>query len=146
MNHPKTASTPKENPPSAPKPAAAPKSPVPAAWAWHHRTLLALRRRLGAETRQHQLDSVGASTGETTEPVDTVSDKLEHELLLAELHREENTLAEVDAALARIESGTYGICEVTGKPIPAQRLRALPWTRVLREVAERQEHGQLPRA
>jgi RNA polymerase-binding transcription factor DksA len=40
-----------------------------------------------------------------------------------------DTLIEIDAALQRIESGTYGICEGCGKPIPAQRLSALPWAR-----------------
>ena len=85
--------------------------------------------------------SAATSVGGSTAPVDTVSDKLEHELLLAELRLEENTLAEVDAALTRIDTGVYGTCEVTGKAIPAQRLRALPWTRVVREVAEQREHS-----
>jgi DnaK suppressor protein len=38
------------------------------------------------------------------------------------------TLAAIDAALQRIEDGTYGICEVCGKPIGAERLSAIPWT------------------
>jgi RNA polymerase-binding protein DksA len=41
-----------------------------------------------------------------------------------------DTLAEIDAALQRIEDGTYGICEVCGKPIGADRLSAIPWTRL----------------
>jgi DnaK suppressor protein len=40
------------------------------------------------------------------------------------------TLAEIDAALQRIEDGTYGICEGCGKPIGAERLNAIPWTRL----------------
>jgi RNA polymerase-binding protein DksA len=40
------------------------------------------------------------------------------------------TLAEIDAALERIEDGTYGICEGCGKPIGAERLSAIPWTRL----------------
>jgi RNA polymerase-binding protein DksA len=40
------------------------------------------------------------------------------------------TLAEIDAALQRIEDGTYGICEVCGKPIGAERLAAIPWARL----------------
>jgi RNA polymerase-binding protein DksA len=40
------------------------------------------------------------------------------------------TLAEIDAALQRIEDGTYGICEVCGKPIGAERVSAIPWTRL----------------
>ena len=41
-----------------------------------------------------------------------------------------DTLAEIDAALQRIEDGTYGSCEVCGKPIGADRLNAIPWTRL----------------
>jgi len=41
-----------------------------------------------------------------------------------------DTLFEIDAALKRIEDGTYGICEVCGKPIGAARLEAIPWTRL----------------
>lgn len=40
------------------------------------------------------------------------------------------TLAEIDAALKRIDDGTYGICEVCGKPIGADRLSAIPRTRL----------------
>ncbi|HEX5136189.1 MAG TPA: TraR/DksA C4-type zinc finger protein [Planctomycetota bacterium] len=36
-------------------------------------------------------------------------------------------LGDVEAALARIEKGTFGICERCGKPIPAKRLEALPY-------------------
>ncbi len=34
---------------------------------------------------------------------------------------------EIDAALARIDDGTYGICSISGKSIPKERLRAIPW-------------------
>ena len=40
------------------------------------------------------------------------------------------TLGEIDAALARIDDGTYGTCEVCGKPIGAERLAAIPWARL----------------
>ncbi len=40
----------------------------------------------------------------------------------AELH-------EVELALAKMEAGTYGLSEATGRPIPFARLRALPWAR-----------------
>lgn len=36
-------------------------------------------------------------------------------------------LDQINAALKRIEEGTYGKCEVDGKPIPEKRLEALPW-------------------
>ena len=34
---------------------------------------------------------------------------------------------DIDRALAKIDAGTYGICERCGKPIPKERLRALPY-------------------
>ena len=40
------------------------------------------------------------------------------------------TLGEIDAALQRIEEGSYGVCEVCGKPIGAERLSAIPWARL----------------
>jgi DnaK suppressor protein len=42
----------------------------------------------------------------------------------------QQTLQEIDAALVRIEDGTYGMCQLCGKPIGAGRLRALPWARL----------------
>jgi DnaK suppressor protein len=38
------------------------------------------------------------------------------------------TLRQIDAALQRIDDGTYGTCEIGGEPIGEERLRAIPWT------------------
>jgi DnaK suppressor protein len=46
-------------------------------------------------------------------------------------------LREVDDALARIEAGTYGTCAVCGKEIPADRLEAVPWTKLCIDDARR---------
>ncbi len=40
-----------------------------------------------------------------------------------------DTIREIDAALARIEDGRYGLSEATGEPIPYERLRLIPWAR-----------------
>jgi DnaK suppressor protein len=48
-------------------------------------------------------------------------------------------LAEIEFALARIESGTYGVCEETEEPIEVDRLLAIPWTRLSIEGAEIRE-------
>jgi RNA polymerase-binding transcription factor DksA len=42
----------------------------------------------------------------------------------------QQTLTEINAALRRIDEGTYGICEACGNPIGAERLAAIPWTRL----------------
>lgn len=39
-------------------------------------------------------------------------------------------LREVEAALGRIENGSYGTCEACGKKIPEERLEAVPWTKL----------------
>lgn len=43
------------------------------------------------------------------------------------------TLAEIDHALERMVAGSYGISEVSGEPIPYQRLLLLPWARTTME-------------
>ena len=48
-------------------------------------------------------------------------------------------LVEIEQALGRIDSGTYGVCEETEEPIEAERLKAIPWTRLSIEGAEIRE-------
>ena len=53
----------------------------------------------------------------------------------------------MNQALKRIFDGSYGVCEETGKAIPAARLRAIPWTRFTHAVEARLEKkGVVPRA
>jgi DnaK suppressor protein len=53
--------------------------------------------------------------------------------------QQQRQLAEIDAALARIESGTYGACEECGRQIEEERLRAVPTTQLCAECARRKE-------
>lgn len=52
---------------------------------------------------------------------------------------EEQLLAEIDAALQRIEAGTYGVCTNCGKPIGEERLEALPWASLCIDCARNRE-------
>lgn len=45
----------------------------------------------------------------------------------------------IDAALRKIDDGTYGICAGSGQPIPEERLEAVPWTPYTVEYARRME-------
>ena len=55
-------------------------------------------------------------------------------------------LREIDAALARIENGTYGICVELGKPIRIERLRETPWAKYSIEAArDRESSGRFYR-
>jgi RNA polymerase-binding transcription factor DksA len=62
---------------------------------------------------------------------DTMVVERERDLALSAQARQ--TVAEIDAALQRLEDGTYGFSVVSGRPIPKERLEALPWTTVLVE-------------
>ncbi len=52
-------------------------------------------------------------------------------------------IKEIDDALVRIDNGTFGICELTGKPIKVERLEELPWARYSIEAARDLERRQM---
>jgi RNA polymerase-binding transcription factor DksA len=62
-------------------------------------------------------------------PADTASETFEREKETSILERLENELAEIQAALERIDAGTYGVDEVTGESIAPERLEAVPTAR-----------------
>ena len=51
----------------------------------------------------------------------------------------EQVLKAIDAALGRIEDGTYGMCVSCGKPIPEERLEAMPWADLCIDCKSEQE-------
>jgi RNA polymerase-binding transcription factor DksA len=117
--------------------AARPKASV--RWGWHRATLSRLRERL-IDARRKDL----RAAAEPIEPhslhrADSATDEFDHELVLSRLSADQDALYEVEAALKRIADGTYGVCEMTGKRIPAQRLKAVPWTRFREDVEARLE-------
>src|SRR6202047_1150897 len=60
---------------------------------------------------------------------DAGSDAYDRDLALSLLSQEQDALYEIDQALKRIEIGTYGTCEMSGKPISHARLEAIPFAR-----------------
>jgi RNA polymerase-binding transcription factor DksA len=60
---------------------------------------------------------------------DAGSDAYDRDFALSLLSQEQDALYEIEEALKRIEAGTYGICEMSGKPIAHARLEALPFAR-----------------
>ena len=60
---------------------------------------------------------------------DAGSDAYDRDFALSLLSQEQDALYEIDEALKRIEVGTYGKCEMSGKPIPRARLEAIPFAR-----------------
>lgn len=66
------------------------------------------------------------STGEDS--VDAAADVYEREKLLAIIRTLENKLDAIERALKATEKGSYGVCELCGKPINPERLQAVPHT------------------
>lgn len=60
---------------------------------------------------------------------DAGSDAYDRDFALSLLSQEQDALYEIDEALKRLELGTYGVCEMSGKPIPHARLEAIPFAR-----------------
>ncbi|MCP3028866.1 TraR/DksA C4-type zinc finger protein [Halobacillus sp. A5] len=71
-------------------------------------------------------------------PADSGTELYEREKDMAMLDHVEEELEEIKHALKRMEQGTYGVCAVTGKQIPKERLEALPTARTLKEYASAQ--------
>jgi DnaK suppressor protein len=113
---------------------------IPKRWVWHYETLSSLRERLISERKQllsEAAQPIEAPNGMNL--ADLATDEFDHELALSRLSVDQDALYEVQAAMMRILNGKYGICEQTGKPIPAARLKVLPWARYRKEVADRLE-------
>jgi RNA polymerase-binding protein DksA len=100
------------------------------------RTLLTEERERVRSTLDHLHGEHPGSLEDETDELATASDNHMGDVASATLDREidyslgdnsEQVLAEIDAALKRIDEGTYGVCTNCGKQIPEERLEALPW-------------------
>ena len=60
---------------------------------------------------------------------DAGSDAYDRDFALSLLSQEQDALYEIEEALKRVDAGTYGICEMSGKAIPHARLEAIPFAR-----------------
>lgn len=71
--------------------------------------------------------------------IDRASQESDKALELRTRDRQRKLISKIDAALNRIEDGTYGYCEVTGEPISLKRLEARPTATLSIEAQERHE-------
>lgn len=92
--------------------------------------LLTRRQELEGEVRgkldESRLEHVGPDTGIDTDGGDSAALAAAGELQRAEARRDMEELAEIEAALKRLDEGAYGMCVNCGQPIGEQRLRAWP--------------------
>ena len=71
-----------------------------------------------------------------TDPMDAATRATDEHELLARADHERALAVEVERALDKMKSGSYGVSELSGKPIALARLRAVPWARLTREEEE----------
>jgi RNA polymerase-binding transcription factor DksA len=73
---------------------------------------------------------------------DAGSDTYDRDFALNLLSQEQDALYEIEEALKRVDAGTYGICEMSGNPIPQARLEAIPFARFTVECQTQIEKQQ----
>lgn len=74
---------------------------------------------------------------------DAGTDTFDRDFALSLVSSEQEALTEIDAAIKRVHDGTYGVCEVTGKPIAKERLLAVPFTRYSAEAQKEIEKNRM---
>jgi YteA family regulatory protein len=94
---------------------------------------------LHEETSGTLSEDAGEETAYDNHLGDTATETYDRELDYSLEESSERLLAEIDAALKRIEEGTYGICSNCGKQIPEERLEALPWATLCIDCQRQQE-------
>ena len=109
--------------------------------------LLLLRARLRGDVNQLADAALKKNGGEgngnlSSMPIhmaDIGSDNFEQEFTLTLMQSEEETLEAIEAALERIEDGSYGLCEECNVRIPKTRLNAIPYATLCVRCAEQRE-------
>jgi len=103
--------------------------------------LLTLRERVSGEYSTLSRDNLEANQRDPSLS-DQGTDTFDREMELNMMGSEQEVLFEIDAALRRIEKGTFGICELTGQPINVERLQTLPYVRYTVRAQSELEKGR----
>ncbi len=102
---------------------------IPSKWNAHYRHLVELRDQLLAQAGKLAKDATEATPTYSMHMADAGTDSFDRDFALSMLSSDQDALYEIEEAIKRIENGSYGICELTGKAIPKGRLEAIPWAR-----------------
>ncbi len=112
--------------------------------------LIEIRARIKGDVKDLTEETLGRDHGESrtpTHPAELGSETYEQDFSLSLIRNEEEVLEDISAALARLESGEYGVCLKcleAGKPvkksmIPKARLKAIPWAKNCVECERQRE-------
>lgn len=152
-NHIKTASladilgfNPKRAKPADPEDA----TDVPEKFKRYYKLLMDLRRSLTAGIELHSEETLKRSSKDDSGDLssygqhmaDAGTDTFDRDFALSLVSSEQEALSEIDAAIKRVHAGTYGVCEINGKPIAKERLLAVPFTRYSAEAQKDLERNR----
>ena len=113
-------------------------------WLKFYHRLLELRDQLMRQMNGLAKESAQEMAGYSLHMADSGTDNFDRDFALSLLSSDQDAVYEIEEALKRIEKNTYGICELTGKPIPKTRLEAIPWTRfTVQAQAQLEREGAL---
>ena len=106
---------------------------IPKKWKKYYKLLIDLRMHVSNEISLHTADTLKQNarddSGNTSSPADLGTDSFDRDFALSLVSNEQDALIEIEDAILRIKDGSYGVCEITDKAIPAARLSAVPFTR-----------------
>lgn len=123
------------NPNSGPKKDEA--SEIPAKFSRYYKLLLELREHVVSGLDMHTRDTLKRSAKEDSGDLsaysqhmaDAGTETFDRDFALSLVSSEQDALYEIEDAIRRIKKGTYGVCEITGKPIKKERLLAVPFAK-----------------
>ncbi|HWA88346.1 MAG TPA: TraR/DksA C4-type zinc finger protein [Opitutus sp.] len=115
---------------------------VPEKYKRYFKLLVDLRKHLTEGIERHSEETLKRSSKDDSGDLssygqhmaDAGTDTFDRDFALSLVSSEQEALTEIDAAIKRIHDGTYGICEITQKPIAKERLLAVPFTRYSAEA------------
>jgi RNA polymerase-binding transcription factor DksA len=123
---------------------------VPEKYKRFHKLLMDMRQHLTEGIERHSEETLKRSVKEDAGDLsaygqhmaDAGTDTFDRDFALSLVSSEQEALSEIDAAIKRIRDGTYGICEITAKPISKERLLAVPFTRYSAEAQKQIERNR----
>ena len=123
---------------------------IPERFRRYYKLLIELRDHVTGQLDQHTEETLKRSAKEDAGDLssygqhmaDAGTDTFDRDFALSLVSNEQEALSEIDAAIQRIKLGTYGVCEVTGKPIAKERLLAVPFTRYSTEAQKEIEKNR----
>jgi len=125
-------------------------SDIPEKFKRYYKLLIDLRTHLTEGIERHSEETLKRSAKEDSGDLssygqhmaDAGTDTFDRDFALSLVSSEQEALSEIDAAIKRVRDGSYGVCEITAKPIAKERLLAVPFTRYSAEAQKEIERNR----